>query len=231
MGFWDVVTGRSSPKPAQLDALFAVPTAAITLETDARAAADRRGLGLLPGRRRAGVPADPGRRGRAARRRPGCAAGRGDQRRVRLHLAAQPARPGRRRRSRAPTCTRSTRPSRPQGFGPGLLCSLVAVRRRSGPPGRPGLPLQAGARSTRSRRSPAAAGCATTCSRSRSATRSPASSRWSRTSAAGSRSGARRDSDADPVSVSPCGTCPAARASARGRPGPTARSPGRPRSG
>lgn len=33
MGLWDVITGRSRPKPANLDALFAVPTAAITLET------------------------------------------------------------------------------------------------------------------------------------------------------------------------------------------------------
>ncbi|GAA4366852.1 PspA-associated protein PspAB [Nocardioides caricicola] len=33
MGLWDVITGRSRPKPAKLDMLFAVPTAAITLET------------------------------------------------------------------------------------------------------------------------------------------------------------------------------------------------------
>jgi len=39
MGLWDVITGRSRPKPANLDALFAVPTAAITLETS---------LGLRP---------------------------------------------------------------------------------------------------------------------------------------------------------------------------------------
>ncbi len=39
MGLWDVITGRSRPKPPQLDALFAVPTAAITLETS---------LGLRP---------------------------------------------------------------------------------------------------------------------------------------------------------------------------------------
>lgn len=32
MGFWDVVTGRSRPKQANLDALFAVPSAAITLQ-------------------------------------------------------------------------------------------------------------------------------------------------------------------------------------------------------
>ncbi len=39
MGLWDVITGRSRPKPANLDALFAVPTAAIALETE---------LGLRP---------------------------------------------------------------------------------------------------------------------------------------------------------------------------------------
>lgn len=39
MGFWDVVTGRSKPKQAKLDALFAVPGAAVTLEA---------ALGLTP---------------------------------------------------------------------------------------------------------------------------------------------------------------------------------------
>lgn len=33
MGFWDAVTGRSRPKQADLDALFLVPSAGITLET------------------------------------------------------------------------------------------------------------------------------------------------------------------------------------------------------
>ncbi|GAB2880005.1 PspA-associated protein PspAB [Nocardioides pacificus] len=33
MGFWDVITGRSQPKRANLDALFAVPNAALTLES------------------------------------------------------------------------------------------------------------------------------------------------------------------------------------------------------
>ena len=32
MGFWDAITGRSRPKAPQLDALFMVPSAAITLE-------------------------------------------------------------------------------------------------------------------------------------------------------------------------------------------------------
>jgi hypothetical protein len=39
MGFWDVVTGRSKPKQANLDALFGVPSAAVTLQA---------GLGLAP---------------------------------------------------------------------------------------------------------------------------------------------------------------------------------------
>jgi hypothetical protein len=33
MGLWDVITGRSRPKQANLDSLFLVPSAAITLET------------------------------------------------------------------------------------------------------------------------------------------------------------------------------------------------------
>jgi PspAB-like protein len=33
MGLWDVITGRTRPKRPQLDALFLVPSAAITLET------------------------------------------------------------------------------------------------------------------------------------------------------------------------------------------------------
>jgi len=33
MGLWDVITGRSKPKQAKLDTLFAVPDAALTLQT------------------------------------------------------------------------------------------------------------------------------------------------------------------------------------------------------
>jgi hypothetical protein len=33
MGLWDVITGRTRPKAPQLDSLFLVPSAAITLET------------------------------------------------------------------------------------------------------------------------------------------------------------------------------------------------------
>ncbi len=39
MGFWDALRGRTTPKAAQLDALFAVPSAAMSLEA---------GLGLRP---------------------------------------------------------------------------------------------------------------------------------------------------------------------------------------
>ena len=39
MGFWDVITGRTRPKQANLDSLFLVPSAAITLQTE---------LGLTP---------------------------------------------------------------------------------------------------------------------------------------------------------------------------------------
>ena len=35
MGFWDSVLGRHRPRPARLDALFGLPNAAITLETAA----------------------------------------------------------------------------------------------------------------------------------------------------------------------------------------------------
>ncbi len=39
MGFWDVVAGRTRPKAANLDSLFMVPSAAVTLQTS---------LGLAP---------------------------------------------------------------------------------------------------------------------------------------------------------------------------------------
>ena len=34
-GFWGAITGRSRPKQANLDSLFLVPSAAVTLETSA----------------------------------------------------------------------------------------------------------------------------------------------------------------------------------------------------
>ncbi len=39
MGFWEALTGRSRPKPANLDALFLLPSAAVTLQT---------AIGLVP---------------------------------------------------------------------------------------------------------------------------------------------------------------------------------------
>ena len=53
------VTGRTKPKQANLDALFLVPSAAITLQTAAGLHADRRRLGLLPRGRGRGVPRRP----------------------------------------------------------------------------------------------------------------------------------------------------------------------------
>ena len=35
MGLWEALTGRSGAKPAKLDALFLIPSAAITLQTAA----------------------------------------------------------------------------------------------------------------------------------------------------------------------------------------------------
>lgn len=35
MGFWDAITGRRKPRTAQLDALFALPAAAVTLQASA----------------------------------------------------------------------------------------------------------------------------------------------------------------------------------------------------
>jgi hypothetical protein len=35
MGFWDAIRGRTTPKPANLDSLFLIPSAAITLLTSA----------------------------------------------------------------------------------------------------------------------------------------------------------------------------------------------------
>jgi hypothetical protein len=45
MGFWDALRGRTTPKRANLDALFAVPSAAITLQ--AAASMEPVGLGAV----------------------------------------------------------------------------------------------------------------------------------------------------------------------------------------
>ena len=34
-GFWGAITGRTKPKKADLDSLFLIPSAAVTLETSA----------------------------------------------------------------------------------------------------------------------------------------------------------------------------------------------------
>ena len=121
VGLWETITGRSRPKRANLDSLFLVPSAAITLQTAAGLTPDRRRLGLLPGGHRCGVPRDPGRHRGAAGGRRGRPAGPDQHRRVRLHLAA--GAPGARRPEAwpgcAPTCTRSTPRWRPRGSAPG----------------------------------------------------------------------------------------------------------------
>ena len=59
MGLWEAVTGRRRTAPANLDALFEVPSAAITLQTALGLHPDRRGLRLLPRRRGRGVRRHP----------------------------------------------------------------------------------------------------------------------------------------------------------------------------
>ena len=128
MGLWDALTGRSKPVQANLDALFALPSAAITLQTAAGLPAHRRRLGLLPRRRGRGVRPDAERRRRAARqrRRPGR---RAQHRRLRLHLAAGP--PGPDDLSALVTDLHTVNTSlEAQGFGPSLLCSLVGFKTR-----------------------------------------------------------------------------------------------------
>ena len=81
--------GRSKPVAANLDALFALPSAAITLQHAGFKLTG--GLGLLPGGG-GGVRADAGRHRRAARRRRGPRRG-ADHGQLRLHLAGHPAGP------------------------------------------------------------------------------------------------------------------------------------------
>ena len=147
MGLWDALTRadarRSRPTSTRCSWC---PSAAITLRDRGRAAR-RPGIGSVCFRAAEGAAfaADPGRRRRAARRRRRRARRRGHARRVRLHLAG--------RSHRDPTtssglCTdlhAVNTALEDQGFGAGLLCSLVAVRATpSGRRGRAGLPLQAG---------------------------------------------------------------------------------------
>ena len=126
VGLWETITGRSRPKRANLDTLFLVPSAAITLQT---------ALGLTPtgdgsvcyrAAAGAGLRRDPGRRRGAAPRR----------RRTRPRSRPAPtatASPGSGHRDPddadvAGLCTdlhavNTTLES--AGFGPALLCSLV----------------------------------------------------------------------------------------------------------
>ena len=140
MGFWDVITGRTRPKQANLDALFAVPTAALTMQTS---------LGLVP-------TGD----GAVCYRAAAGAGFAGTQKDIVELLGASES---------APTVTTSVDefgftwlsvdhepldPANPDitglvtdlhavnttlemnGFGPGLLCSLIAFRDSTGADGR-----------------------------------------------------------------------------------------------
>ena len=127
MGFWDALTGRARRQQARGPRL-AVPGAerGDHAADRARAAADRHRLGLLPRRRaarRSGrLQADVVELLDADAEAPDVDV---DHRLVRLHLADGDRRPRRRGRRSAPTSTPSTPRWRTQGFGSGLLCSLV----------------------------------------------------------------------------------------------------------
>ena len=185
MGLWDAITGRTTPKPANLDALFLVPSAAITLQTAA-------GLHARPASGRSASARPTGAAFQqtqddvvgAARRRPG----RARRRRSRATTSASPGwsrtgEPDDTAGAVSPTCTPSTPRSRRRASARACSARWSPFADAAGRTARAGLPLQAGhllpvrAHRARSR--------ATTCSRSRSATSSPASCRWSRTSAAG----------------------------------------------
>ena len=134
MGFWDVLRGRTPPEPANLDSLFVVPSAAITLQTALGLRPTGVGVGLLPGRRGRGVRADPGRR----RRRCSTPTPRRPTSRSRATGSASPGsvapRPGRHRRRSCTDLHAVNTTLEAQGFGPGLLCSLVPFARRDRAP-------------------------------------------------------------------------------------------------
>ena len=151
---WDCSTrcsGAASPTQANLDALFAVPSAAITLQTAAGLQADRRRLGLLPGGRGGGVRADPGRRRRSCST-PTTA-------RTSSAAPTSSASPG-----CSPAATRTTLSAlvtdlhavntalEAQGFGPGAAVLAGRVRRRRRAAGSAWSTSTSRARSTRSRR-------------------------------------------------------------------------------
>ncbi len=68
MGLWTSLLGRSRPKQANLDALFLVPSAAITLETTLGYRPTGDGAVCFRAAPRSGVRADPDRGRRAAAR-------------------------------------------------------------------------------------------------------------------------------------------------------------------
>ncbi len=69
MGLWETMRARTQPKRNNLDALFLVPSAAITLQTAAGFEPTGHGLGLLPLGRGCGLQPGPGRRDRPDPRR------------------------------------------------------------------------------------------------------------------------------------------------------------------
>ena len=58
MGFLDTLLGRTKPVAPNLDKLFGLPSAALTLQASIKPAPDRDRLGLLPGGRGPGVQRD-----------------------------------------------------------------------------------------------------------------------------------------------------------------------------
>ena len=120
MGWLDALLGRSKPAQPNLDALFALPSAAVTLRGRHRVQAHRRRLGLLP---RGG-----GRRVRhAGARRPATARRRVDKSpgRLRLHLATG-APPPDDVGALVTELHAVNSTLEGAGFGPSLLCSLVS---------------------------------------------------------------------------------------------------------
>ena len=143
VGIWDAITGRSRVEGEQ-------PRRALQRAECCDHAPDRRRvephrhrLGVLPLGGRGGVRRDARRRRRAdPLRRPG-AGGRGDRRRVRLHLAGRTPRTRRRDRAVHRPPRRQHQPGDP-GLRLGAAVLGDPVRGPVGPTGRPGLPLQAG---------------------------------------------------------------------------------------
>ena len=133
MGLFDTLLGRTKPVRANLDALFALPSAAVTLQVDRGPGADRQGRRLLQAtcrpalRRHAGrARAAPGDARRPARHR---TAGTGRRRHAASAGAAEPDRAPRRATVRLPLDPRrgrrDRRPRHPGPHGP-----LVARGRR-----------------------------------------------------------------------------------------------------